>query len=199
MTIKNKKILIAILVILFLSFAGILVWIINKKSTDKEYLYWEIYQYDDWGFSMRIPPDYKKDKEEEIERETIKVKYITFLKGKEGLTISIDQSKDIEMLRPVLLDAVKEIDISQKKVEQFLQYFFTIEEPGIEVISVKTIKKGTCVGFDYTEKKAAEYERNLVLTSLNLEDMYLTISFEDYAKDSEFKISKMVETIECTK
>lgn len=172
---------------------------IPEKVTKKETSAWQIYQYEGWGFSIKIHPDYTKREEKEIERGEIRIKAIIFSADNEEIIINIDQSEDVKMLRPVLFDALKEVEISQEEGVQYLKYFWGIIDPGVEVISVEKVERGTCVGIQFIEKRGGRYERTVLLTSLHFEDMYLTASFKNYTKNTESKILRIIETIKCTK
>ncbi len=160
---------------------------------------WQLFSIGEYGFSLKIHPDYKKTREEELEREKLKMKIIVFSKDSEKIGITIDKEPDtIKMMRSVLLDAFR---LGPEEWRKSLEYYSNLGlvEFGTEFISKENIETGTCTGIQLLEKKGQKYERNLILTSRNLENMYVTILFEYYTKNAEAEVLKMIETIECTK
>ncbi len=171
----------------------------SQMISSFKFLDWQLFSAEEYGFSIKIHPDYKKTREEELEREALKMKIIVFSKDNEKIGITIDKEPDtIKMMRFVLLDILK---LRPEEWQNSLEYYSNLGlvEPGTEFISKENMEISTCIGIQLLEKKETKYGRNLVLTSRNLENMYVTILFEYYTKDTEAEVLKMIETIECTK
>ncbi len=173
--------------------------IFNQMLSTFKFLDWQLFSIEEYGFSMKIHPDYKKTREEELERERLKMKIIVFSKDSEKIGITIDREPDtIKMMRAVLLDI---LNLGPEEWQKSLEYYSNLGlvESGAEFISKENVEIGACVGIHLLEKKEQKYKRNLILTSHNLENMYVTILFEYSTKDTESEILKMIETIECAK
>lgn len=160
----------------------------EKFSNKKD---WQTFNIKEYGFSMKIHPDYKKTREEELERGTLKMKVIVFSKNKEKITISIDKSRDVKQSRSDLLRGLK------FNSEEWQKSIKNSSITTAEFISKDNIEIGTCLGIQFLEKKNGKYEGNLILTSLNIKNMYVTIFFDYYTEDAKSEIMKMIKTIEC--
>ena len=171
---------------------------ISNEDIEKETANWQIYKYEDWGFSIKIHPDYTKYEEKEIERLSTKLKVFVFSKNNEKITIVVDQSKDVEILRSAIFDAFK---LESAEWEKSLECYsiLGLEDSNSEFILKENIKKDNCVGIQLLEKTGTQYKQTLLLNSLNLEDAYITITFEYLNEKDESKILTMIETIRCTK
>ncbi|MBU4338391.1 hypothetical protein KKB43_04480 [Patescibacteria group bacterium] len=171
----------------------------NQMLSTFRFLDWQLFSIEEYGFFMKIHPNYKKTREEELQREGLKMKIVVFSKDGEKVGITIDREPDtIKMIRAILIDA---LNLGPEEWQKSLEYYSNLGliESGAEFVSKENIEIGTCIGIQLLEKKEQKYKRNLILTSRNLENMYVTILFEYSTKDTESEILKMIETIECTK
>jgi hypothetical protein len=158
---------------------------------DEEITNSSLFSIEDYGFSMKIPTSYTK--KEETEKSGLKRIVFSTEKDKKTIVLVIDQSKYAEAMRSTLLSMLKVAPEEYIKIsEESL--------PNVTFIFSKNINKGTCVGkWDYYKENNETYVNSLNITSLNIKNMDLMISFNYYNKDNELPISKVIETINCSK
>ena len=189
----NWKYILIIVILAVIVGGGILTWQWWKAREEvkisEEITNWPIFNIEEYGFSMRIHPNFIKKEEEEKGG----YKRIVFSKNKETITIAIDKSENVKTHRAILLDMLKLEPEEYKEIAE--------SALDTEFISTKNIEKDACVGKwdQYLEKESGKYIQSLVLTSLNLENMHITIFFGYYTKEAESNIFKMIETIKCNK
>ena len=183
----NWKYILIVVILAIIVGGGIFAW--QWWKAQEEITNWPIFNIEEYGFSMRIHPNFIK-KEEEAKGG---YKRIVFSKDKETTTIAIDKSENVKTHRAILLDMLKLEPEEYKEIAE--------SALDTEFISTKNIEKDACVGKwdQYLEKESGKYIQSLVLTSLNLENMHVTIFFGYYTKEAESNIFKMIETIGCNK
>jgi len=195
----NWKYILIVAILAVIVGGGILTWqwwkareevkIAKEIAPEEEITNYPIFSIEEYGFSMRIHPNFIKKEEEEKGG----YKRIVFSKDKETITIAIDKSENVKTHRAILLDILKLKPEEYKEITEFAL--------DAEFISTKNIEKDACVGKwdQYLEKESGKHIQSLVLTSLNLENMHITIFFGYYTKEAESNIFKMIETIKCNK
>ena len=172
----------------------------NSKEVEGEAAYWEVYQHEEWGFSMRIHLDYVRTEEKETKKQGTgdKVESVTFSSGQGERVVLIF---DRELGKSSKQQIINSFESLSSDPEETFEGFKSAWEMmyAVEVISLEKFEKDNCVGIQVLERGDVGYDRDLILVSRNLEDMYIMIVFQYYNKDTESKIMEMIGTIRCAK
>ena len=169
---------------------------ISEEDIKREMANWQVYKYEDWGFSIKIPQSYTK-KEKNVEAGSWKLNSTTFSKDDKSVLIVIDQSENIDLLRADVLSAFNKFKSGEEK--EILRILNEFKIDNSEYIYFNKIEKGDCIGTQFIAKNNSKYNQDIVLISLNRKDVYIQISFEYYDENTKLEIAKMIGTIECTK
>jgi hypothetical protein len=180
----------------------------EKINKEKEFTNWQTFNMEQYGFSIKIPPDFVKEEQKEIllgGQNFEGVSFGFFKDEEEWLELEImiiieENSKTAKTMRSYIFDAFKSWP---NNVEKAFYPVFALSSSRIPVISKEKVIKGNCIGvFVKTiNQPGRHYQDILALTSLNFEDFYVTINFSYRFHPEKIKpmISEIIQTIECIK
>lgn len=168
---------------------------IIKEDIEKQYLTWQNYEYSPWDFSMKIPPEYIKS-EGIIEKNTVKI-YITAFK-KEDIEVSIMLNVSENDLAKLHIKETYEKNKYRDKKE-IIQELNKYKLDDGETLDYSMVEKGDCVGFKQIKNFKNRYEETINLTSINNNDVRISIGiYYSYDFDRD-EVDKIIETIQCSK
>ena len=203
-----KLILAVVLIVCIGAVMGLMGLMMTKKATDnyqdikiskediaKETADWQVYEYKEWGFSMKIPQYYTK-KEKNVEAESLKLYSTAFSKDNENVSIIIDRSEDIDLLRVAVIDAFNKFESGKEK--EVLKVLNEFKIDNSEIIDFDKIEIENCIGMRFIAKNNNGYIHDIILVSLDKKDIKIQISFKYHNENTKLEVAKMIGTIRCT-
>ena len=203
-----KLILAVVLIVCIGAVMGLMGWALTKKQTvndyqdvkvskediERETVDWQVYEYKDWGLSMKIPQDYAK-KEKNVEAGSLRLYSTIFSKDNEDVSIIIDKSEDIDSLRAAVIDAFNKFESGKEKEVLKILNEFKIDDS--EIIDFDKMEIENCIGMRFIAKNNNKYIHDIILVSLDKKDINIQISFKYHNEKTKLEVAKMIGTIEC--